>query len=166
MMTSNLSWLPELVLPDREQSLKQYISVVHSIYIELYVHRNLYLENTPIHLKRLPYRGEFDSTFYHLVSSSEDHFEDNRDIDIERCKRIRWPRSILDNSSDSMIKVWTNKRKGKTRTLLWLESFDFLVVLEKRKDYYLLWTAYITDHDHTRKKLSEEFLVYKAKTAI
>ena len=40
--------------------------------------------------------------------------------------------------------------------MLWLESEDFVVVLAKRSDYYLLKTAYYVEHPHRNRSLRRD----------
>ena len=43
---------------------------------------------------------------------------------------------------------------------------EYLVVLEIRQDYALLWTAYPIERQHTKEKLLKEYEGYKkARTA-
>ena len=59
-----------------------------------------------------------------------------------------------------------NTRKGKDRMLIYHEAEEYLVVLEIRQDYVLLWTAYPIERQHTKEKLLNEYEDYKkARTA-
>ena len=49
------------------------------------------------------------------------------------------------------------------RVLLWFERLSYLVVLSKRKGYFLLWTAYPVDYGHSRRKLNARYEKYGKK---
>jgi hypothetical protein len=66
---------------------------------------------------------------------------------LPRSKRSTWHWWIT--FSTPAVKTWTNRRGGKTRLLLWLEEVEYLVVLEDRRERWMLWTAYCTDRGHT-----------------
>lgn len=106
-----------------------------------------------------------EATFWHMVSEGKD--EADRFPDIRRCERIRWPRPIIENADDEVVKVWTNVRrttKGpEKRICLWLESREYLVILADRKSYILPWTAYVVDQPHQKGKLQNEYQEYLKK---
>lgn len=74
--------------------------------------------------------------------------------------RIRWPRPIIEHSEYPKIKLWENERRGEKRICIWFEEIEYLVVLAKRKDYILFWTAYPVLRDHRKKKLNKEYEEY------
>ncbi len=92
-------------------------------------------------------------TFWHCVS--EGHNEDERVPELNRCSRIAWIRSIIENSHHEQVEVWTNKRGNQKRHLLWFLE-EFLVVLGEGKGYFVLITAYLTDKDHSKRKFRKE----------
>jgi len=96
-----------------------------------------------------------------LNNNSEGDIENERLPDLRRCERIRWPRSIIDNTHSDHIKYWKNIRKGKERIVLALEDFSYVVIPSDRGEYVLLWTAYYVEHEHSRRKLWEECKVYE-----
>jgi hypothetical protein len=96
-----------------------------------------------------------EATFWHLTSTGTG--EASRLPDLRRCERIRWPRPVIDKSTDHPVSVWANKRGGEDRICLWIRGDNYLVVLARRKGYLLPWTAYCVEQEHTRRKLEREF---------
>jgi len=86
-----------------------------------------------------------------------------RQPDLRRCERIRWPRAIIENANDSVVKVWETTRRNERRVCLWLEEEEYLVVLAERQGYLLPWTAYMVTRSHRRLKFQEEFERWKRK---
>jgi hypothetical protein len=110
-------------------------------------------------VKRYPLADDGkEVTFWHIIS--EGKTEDNRLPDLRRCERIRWPRPIIEHSEYPKIKLWENERRGEKRICIWFEEVEYLVVLAKRKDYILFWTAYPVLRDHRKKKLNKEYEEY------
>jgi hypothetical protein len=65
-----------------------------------------------------------------------------------------WPQA---SSTEAAIKIWANERRGEKRICLWLEDAEYLVILAERKGYVLLWTAFMVDQEHTKRKLRKEY---------
>ncbi len=151
-----IDWLPPLVcLPDYQGNFENYIEAVYNYFQNDFVNHKVFFEGTPISLKRHPQFQGKEYVFWHVTS--EGKIEEERTPDIRRCERIRWIKPIIENASDPVVKCWENQRKGDRRLCLWLEEEDYLVILALRQDYILLWTAYMTDRDHTRRKLLKEY---------
>ena len=116
-------------------------------------------EGKPLALKKFPLVAGREYTFYHLTQEGED--EDNRQFSIDRAECIPFPRPMIDNISHPYLKVWSNTRNGKERILVYHEQESYLVILEKRDGYALLWTAYPISREHTYRKLMKEYEAYK-----
>jgi len=97
--------------------------------------------------------------FWHCVSEEgETDAEDDRIIDLERCKRISWVRyAILNIQEDGQGEViwWRVKRGQKQRIVLFITSENYAVVLEDRNQYVLLWTTYLVKSNRARKFYKE-----------
>ena len=146
-------------MSDYRGNFESYIEAVYSYFKADFVETAAYFEGQRISFKRYPeFRGK-ETTFWHITSEGE--IEEERTPDLRRCERIRWIKPIIENATNSEIKVWENQRGKDKRVCLWLDSEDYLVVLAKRSNYTLLWTAYLTDRNHTRRKLEEEYQAYK-----
>lgn len=115
-------------------------------------------EGKPLALKKFPLVAGREYTFYHLTQEGED--EDNRQFSIDRAECIPFPRPMIDNISHPYL-VWSNTRNGKERILVYHEQESYLVILEKRDGYALLWTAYPISREHTYRKLMKEYEAYK-----
>lgn len=152
-------WLPPLMLlSDYQGNWEIYIQALYKHFHHDFITRHLLFQGIKISLKRYPLEQGKEATFWHLIS--EGKVESERIPDLRRCERIRWPRPIIENSTDVMIKCWKNQRKGETRVCIWLEEEDYLVILAERKGYLLLWTAYLVTENHQKRKLQKEYENY------
>jgi hypothetical protein len=108
------------------------------------------------HKKHPEYKGK-SATFWHIITSGRE--EQNRIPDLRRCERILWPSYILESCIDNCDKIliWENKRKNDKRILIWCKTVEYLIVLAKRKDYVIFWTAYPVINKHTQCKLQKEY---------
>jgi len=94
-------------------------------------------------------------TFWHLISSGPD--DDNREIDLVRCRHIPWIASIIENCQDPNVLMWERQQKRQRRVKLWLRELDYVIILGKRPAHYDLITAFVITYDHSRRKLQREY---------
>jgi hypothetical protein len=159
-MNTLIPWLPPLVLLDSfGGNWEKYLEVIYIWFRQDFIASQPSFRGVKLALKRHPvYEGK-EATFWHIISEGDE--EGNRLPDIRRCERIRWPRPIIENSTEVVIKVWENERGQEKRVCLWLESCEYLVVLAVRSGYILLWTAYPVTRGHQKRKLEKEYLAFK-----
>jgi len=70
---------------------------------------------------------------------------------------------IRNATKDDRISWWKEVRGSHRDVLIWLEQEDYLVVLSKRKRYYLLKTAYIANKPHKKRGLRKNREKYWAQ---
>jgi hypothetical protein len=156
------SWLPDLVrFEDFGGDWQRYLDALYDFFKKDFIQNRPVFEGRSLSLKRHPLSEGKEATFWHLISEGET--EADRLPDMRRCERIRWPSPLIEHSQNRVLKVWKNQRRGETRVCLWLEEQEYLLVLADRKGYILLWTAYMVDRPHTKKKLQREFEEYWRK---
>lgn len=146
-------WLPPLFEFRGDWPL--YLKALYELFKADFIDTKPQFRGRTLGLKRYPMSDGKEVTFWHMIQ--EGPVEEGRLPDLRRCERIRWPRPIIENSEDQLLKVWTNVRKGEVRFLLWLEVEEYLVVLAERKGYLLPWTAYLVTEEHRKRKLLKEF---------
>ena len=153
-------WLPPLILlEDYNGDWATYFENLYRLFLADFIQQTLTFQGRRLSCKRHPLIEGKEATFWHLIS--EGKVEANRLPDLRRCERIRWPRAIIEHADDPAIKMWENERQGETRTLLWLEDQEYLVVLADRQKYVLIWTAYTVIRQHQKEKLRKEYEAYK-----
>ena len=155
-MNETISWLPPLEeLNEFGGNWDRYLDAIYSLFDADYVVTKPKFRGIRLGLKRYPLEKGKEATFWHLISSGKD--EQNRNIDLRRCERIRWVRAIVDNADDPNIRIWENRRKNEKRICLWLECEDYLVILSERKGYIIPWTAYLVTENHRKRLLQKEY---------
>jgi hypothetical protein len=110
-----------------------------------------YFRDTKIGIKKYPLEANGESsTFWHITSYTVGNIggKEQRRRCPRRCERIKWPRAIFENNSD-VIKIWRENTQGKRRIIFYFRlsainsmEHDYIVVLDDRKKYFLLWTTY------------------------
>ena len=106
--------------------------------------------------------GKYEEGFWHLITKT-DRQTGERLFEPRRAERLPWCKPTLTNPRDSAVKVW-DYREGKTRTYVWLEHWNYVIILEKRKhrigEIAFLITAFFVDGDSSRRSLRRK---YKAR---
>jgi hypothetical protein len=149
-------WLPELeYFDDYNGDWSRYLDAIYEIFCNDFVNSSPTFQGQKLALKRLPIEHDKEATFWHFTSSGA--VEKEREPDLRRCERIRWPRPVIENDADPNLKIWSEKRNGEERVHIWLESEGYLVVLAKRKNYILPWTAFYVERRHQRDKFNKRW---------
>ncbi len=151
--------LPELIKFENHSNVwEDYIEVVYGAF------RDDFIENKVFYLKKkIIFRSEplfqgKEWIFWHLTSEGKD--EEKRTPCLRRCERIKWIKPIIEWSKRREIKVWKNERNKRERTCLCTEEWEYLVVLEEKKNKTVLITAHYVDQNHRKRKLENEYNLY------
>jgi hypothetical protein len=150
-VTPDLSWLPPLLSHQEAGS-------VDDLYVHF--HRDFVaapplLLGMPFRMKRHPMRDGREATFWHLISTGDD--EATRQLDHQRCRRICWPRALVDAVGTTRVLWWRTSRGTDQRIVIALPDFSYVVIISERQGYVLLWTAYYVHQPHRRRKLKREY---------
>lgn len=156
---------PNLIyLNDFNGNFQIYLNTVYLIFENDFIKTQPQYEGLKVAVRKYPEVDGLHRTFYHITHEGED--EKNRTPDMRRMERIRFPRFVIDNNTHPEILIWKNTRGNDERILLFNENENYIVVLSKRKEFYLFITAYYVETEHRKKALLKEYEIYiKAKTA-
>jgi hypothetical protein len=158
-MSEALDWLPPLVLFNNYGSdWNSYLEAVYAWFKRDFIDSTIVFQERRLGLKRHPLTNGKEATFWHMISKGRE--EKNRIPDFRRCERIRWPKPVIEHDTDIAIKVWRNQRGREERICLWCEQENYLVILDDRGNYILLWTAYLVEEPHRQRKLRKEYEEY------
>lgn len=151
--------LPNLIeLDEFNGDFLKYLEAVYECFKRDFIINRPIFRGVRLRLKKYPLFQEKEATFWHMTSEGED--EANREPDLRRMERIRWPAAMINKSEHPYLKVWENTRANKTNILIFHEEENYLVVLRKAKDYILPWTAYLIEYKSRKEKLLKEYEVY------
>ncbi len=99
-------------------------------------------------------RGK-EKTFWHIISSGA--FEQNREIDLERCRYIHWIKPIIENRGTPGVLDWEILEKRNLKTKLFLFPGDYLIVLKQTPTCYKLITAFPIIYGSYREKILRQY---------
>lgn len=156
---------PHLIyLEDYKGIFQAYFAAVYAVFKNDFIKSQPQFDGLKVAVRKYPEVDGLHRTFYHITHEGED--EDNRQPDIRRMERIRYPRYVVEQHHHPEILIWKNRRGKDERVLLFNENENYIVVLTKRNEYYLFITAYVVDTEHRKRSLLKEYETYKkAKTA-
>jgi len=104
----------------------------------------------------------YEEGFWHLITKL-DYAQKERLFDPPRAKRLPWCKPTIVNSGAPEVKVWNYvEAKGRIRTYLWLENWDYVIILEKRRlsggrRAAFLTTAFCVGGKSTRRNLQKKY---------
>lgn len=155
-MSNPPSWLPEpLKYDDFGGEWDSFLASVYEIFERDFKHSRPYFKGQPITYNSIIDAGK-EKAFWH-ITSSDYAVTGSRELDIRRCERIAWVRSIIEHADDKDVKMWKNKRGSSTHIPLWLEELDYIVILREMRHRFALVAAYFIDQNHKRRKLRREW---------
>lgn len=120
---------------------ESYEDSLYQIYLNDIVNAGLSFKGLSISCQYRPESKKKHFGFWHVISEGTQ--EEDRTPDFRRCERIRWIAYLIKNAeTHPEISWWENKRSGNTHVVIWHEIENFVVILAKRNNYYLLKSAY------------------------
>ncbi len=166
-------WLPDLFVFDGLfRNLDIYDEAVYRMFC------NDFLQAPPIFLGKEvrvysdPKVHGKEQTYFHITSKNynKDRHQD-RNVDISRCERIKWPKALIENYNCNRaictdcngIKCWRRLDNGGRfeRVKILFEEQQYIVILEDHtnttSNCFFLVTAYHLEHSHQVRKLVAEY---------
>lgn len=161
-------WLPDIIrLEDYNGNWLLYEEALYQVFYHDFVASKPLFNNLYVNIRKYPIVNGKEQAFFHITSVEFKDIND-RIPDLRRCERIRWPRKIIENymcqyncKDCNKIKVWAKPYKNTYRIHILFQDVKFLVVIEERKNYYLLITCFYIEHGHTLDKKLKEYEKYK-----
>jgi len=152
-------WLPPIISVDGEWH--SILLKLHAVFTSDFKVGKKILFKLPVWWDQRVIDGDYEEGFWHLITR-EDYQKGERLFDPRRAERLPWCGPTISNASDKEIRVWESaESKHRNRLYLWLEHWDYVIVLEKRTfrigDVYFLITAYYVDGTYNRNKLRKKF---------
>ena len=159
MIENKPDWLPELVLLNDYQGVwEDYLAGIYKIFKDDFVNAKAKFRNKIIKIKKHPIEDGKEATFWHLISTGST--ESERLPDLRRCERISWIKPTINHEKEEIINVWPQKRKNKNRMAIWYESEEFMIILDIREEYFLLWTTFMVTEPHMKRKYQKEYMEF------
>lgn len=171
-MYNGCDWLSEPIkIPNNIYNEEVEEELYKIFLVELY-NCDWYYRNKKVIMREQPKCRGKEESFFHIISGKDNPMLSECQTNIDRIARMRWGKEIIINepcmkSCDCCkgILVWENNRsKSKhIRTKLFHTKFNYLVIIEERKDYWLYITSYRVGNTHKRNEIMKEAHAYICK---
>ena len=170
-------WLtPIITLDEYDNNWEKYNDKLYEIFVRDFITNELFFNNKKVCVRINVKQNNYEHAFIHLtcVSTKMSNDPNDRIPDFRRCERLEWNREIIENyicknncTNCRKILFYEHYYKNRIRINLVFADVRFKVILEKRKNYYLLITGYYIEFDHTlRKEINKAELFRKQKTPL
>ena len=156
---------PDLILMEEfGGNFNLYFAIVYEIFENSFINSQPIYNGLRVFAQKLPEVDGIHRTFYHITHKGE--IENERKPDFRRMERIRFPKFCIDNYSHKDFLIWDKIVGRDNRIHILNEAERYLIVLTERKGYYLFWTAFYIENNHTIRKKKKDYETYiKTKTA-
>jgi hypothetical protein len=167
-------WLPEMICVDGE--FHKVVGSLYNIFHRDFIEGHPKLTDMDVWYDRRIKPGEtYEEGFWHLIT--RDYAKDgSRNFDPRRAEKLPWCAPTLNNSEKPQVKYWVSDERGKLTCYVWLEDYDYVVILEKRtlpakvvnseqklaRTIVFLKSAYHVDGDSNRRYFQRK---YELRTA-
>jgi hypothetical protein len=158
-VTSGPDYLPDLL--EMEGSWEDILNRLYSVFSRDFKgdqvkHREIIV----LYDRRILTDGqEKEEGFWHVVSIW-DRLHRQRLIDYRRAERLPWARPLMESPERMEIRVFDHfegpRDKG-IRRYIWLEDYDYVLILQRRKKAFFWITAFYMDVEWKRKDLRKRF---------
>ena len=141
----------------------EYEDAVYQEYLKSFSNKNFTFNGKKIVEKKHPMIAGKSGTFWHIISSGDD--EASKLPDFNRYETVGWAGFILEYCLDNCTSklVWEVKKHTKTRVHIYCPEIEYVVVLDKREDFYIFWTAFPVKYQHTKQRFMKEYKEYLEK---
>ncbi|OFK58543.1 hypothetical protein HMPREF2811_05490 [Globicatella sp. HMSC072A10] len=152
-------------LNDYNGNFEKYNDYLYEIFLRDLYNNKLYYNNKSIALRRYPeFNGKQDA-FYHLTCKFFENNSDERLPDLRRCERLHWIKPGIETNhiaecGKKCFFIYEKNIRGKNKVHMLNVEDRYLIVLEERKDYYLLSTAFYIDNDKTLERKMKDYNRY------
>lgn len=140
-----------------------YETVIYAAFLESFVHSNIQFRGWRVTAQFRPETNGKGYSFWHTISEAptqKNRNEDDRIPNLRRCERILWISWVIENAGGEGFPWWENTRGRDTHVVIWAREHDFAVILAKRRDYYMLKTAYAEIKSGRRATFEAELRAY------
>ncbi len=154
-----------------------YESELYKIFRKMFFIDKIYFNGLPIKVKTSPKYLEYETSFVHLICKTESANPkdvNDREPDFRRAERLHWIKPIIEHYPCSekcidcdgllLYEEFFNGNENRVRTKIFFPKEQYIIILERRKTYYQLITAFYIEkgfNDINIKKYYKKYNEYK-----
>lgn len=167
--------LPDTVQCEDYNDADSYFDQLYTnIFLTDFIASKPSFKNKPVYIRKEPKYESWEHGFLHMTHRNWGHRKthvNDRQPDFRRSERLTWVKYIINNFACSSIRncnqllYWEELFGGYIRPHLMMYDDEygsaFLVVLEKRTNYYLIITSFYLEKSWEIKKRENKYNTYK-----
>jgi len=153
-------WLPEIIPVDGEWQGTLYR--LYQIFEFDFKQTRRFFQSLPVKWNTTILAGEcYEEGFWHLITQ-DNHQTQERLFEPRRAERLPLCGPTISNSDHEIVTVWDYmESKKRIRTYVWLESMDYVIILERRQtkkgEIAFLLTAFHVDGPSRIRNLRRKY---------
>lgn len=148
------SWLPPLLPVGGTR--EEVIASLYEVFARDFKRVGCALRGASVRYGSVAIGEQYEESFWHIISH-EGRSAGSRSFDTCRAERLSWCKPVIENAGEAAVSAWEDRVRRRTRTFLWLEEHDYVVVLERGgrrgRNFAFLVTAYCVEGRRGRKAL-------------
>lgn len=153
------AWLPDMLCVDGER--EDVIETLHQVFINDFKLSGCKLTKIPVWWDRRKIKSGKCVTFWHIITKT-DKSTGKRLFDPLRAERLPWCKPTIEHTKAIEVKAWNYREAGgNIRTYIWLEHWDYVIVLERKElnrgPVAFLITAFHVDYSSTKRNLLAKY---------
>lgn len=160
----NPNWLPEKLNGVATGNAETIIPRLFNIFKTDFIDDPAFFNEYQVDWNRKIEDG-YEEGFWHIISKKQKNRvgKEERLLDCPRAEKLPWGRPLIDNHQDAVfVKFWDYMEKpNEIRTYIWLENYDYVFVLSKRKTAQgpkaFIVTAYHVDGPSKKRNLTHKW---------
>ena len=142
-MNSLPSFLPPFLKLDG--TWEEVLEKLYAIFKRDFIDDKVFYKDLKVIYDQRKIDGDKEEAFWHLITREDP--KAGRIPEYDRAKRLPWIKPTIENHQHPDIKVWDYlEGNRRIRVYLWIENYDYVVILEKqrgkRKHLIVLITAF------------------------
>jgi hypothetical protein len=158
-MTDNPDFLPSIL--NLSGSWEHILNLLYSVFTKDFKDESVYHYSIRViyNNKILPDGHGKEEGFWHVISKVDMETKE-RIIDFRRAERLPWARPIMESPKRAEIKLFDYDHgltRKSIRRYIWLEEYDYVVILQRKRNVYFWVTAYYVDSKGRRVDLNRRY---------
>ena len=170
-------WLPEINPCNNLSEYSKYEKELYKIFKQMFFIDKVSFNGLPVKVKISPRYLEYETSFIHLTCKTESKNPEDlndREPDFRRAERLHWIKTIIEKypciekcvecEGLLLYEEYYNGNLSRVRTKIFFPKEQYIIILEKRKTYYELITAFYIERgfeDRNIKKYYKKYDEYK-----
>ncbi|EHJ51990.1 hypothetical protein [Streptococcus macacae] len=158
---------PIITLDNFYGDFKKYDNYLYNeIFLKELYNNKIHFRGKLVAFKKYPLFNNREDSYFHLTCKNYDKDFQERLPDFRRSERLCWLRPSLENDHAQLCHqncflTYERPYRSNIRICLLNPVDRYFIVLEERKNYYLLITAFYIDYDNVLQKKLKEYNKYK-----